>query len=253
MKKKILSFMFFVVFFVVVLALPYSVFAGELSLIKGKGVPVCEAHYKNLKELKFLKYMVCERDKYYPEQNGITRPKWKELDLRKNKELVKKIEKFFQTGDQLAKSVDFDDEKQFDKLIERWIKSEKFPASRILYVTEIDINNDHKVEKIVLYSQALCMESHWYARPLAILDKDKNQIDVEKTMPLLQNVGLANTDLKTKAIESIYRLYDVFFYENKTYFDKWNAYDLTLSVYNQSKDKTKEVCKYKYIEKPIKK
>jgi len=46
MKRKIVLFVLFVV-----LALPYAMFAGELVLIKGKGVPVCEAHYKNLKQL----------------------------------------------------------------------------------------------------------------------------------------------------------------------------------------------------------
>ena len=91
MKRKILLFILFVV-----LSLPHAVFADELFLIKGKGVPVCEAHYKNLKELNFVEHMVCERDKNYPEQNGITRPKWKELDLKENKELLKKIKKFLE-------------------------------------------------------------------------------------------------------------------------------------------------------------
>ncbi len=49
MKKKIILFMLFVI-----LVLPCTVSAGELVLIKGKGVPVREAHYKNLKQMNFF-------------------------------------------------------------------------------------------------------------------------------------------------------------------------------------------------------
>jgi len=98
MKRKIFLFILFVA-----LTFPYAVFAGELVLIKGKGVPVCEAHYKNLKKLNYVEDIVCYRDKNYPEQSGITRPKWEELDLRGNKELVEKIKKFLEEGDQFKK------------------------------------------------------------------------------------------------------------------------------------------------------
>jgi len=54
----------------VVFAFSNAIFAGELVLVKGKGIPVCEAHYKNLKSLT-LNEMVCQRDESFPEQKLI--------------------------------------------------------------------------------------------------------------------------------------------------------------------------------------
>lgn len=233
-----------ILFLLVLFFLSSVSFADELVLEKGKGVPVCEAHWKNLKTME-LYTMVCKRDTYYPQENNITRPTWEKLDLRENQELVKKIHKFLSYGNQFTEMKIMDDERQFEELMDKI-----YTKSHALYKTAVDIDNDGKAEKVLLYSDGFCMETHVYSRPLLVLDENKNQIDIERTIPLLQNVRLANADLKTKAIESIYRLYDVFFYKNTTYFDKWDAYDWTLSVYKQSKDKVKEVCRYKYIRKP---
>lgn len=235
MKRKILLFILFVV-----LSLPYAVFAGELYLIKGKGVPVCEAHYKNLKELNYLEHMVCERDKYYPQQNGITRPKWEELDLKENKELVKKIKKFFYHGDQFKKRKMYDDKDEYESYLN--------VISRIgdtMFFTMVDIDNNGKQEKVLLYNDARCMDTRVYSRVLLVLDEVNNQIDVKKTEPLLQNTTDPRTDIESK-VDSLYQMYDVFFYKDRTYFDKWDTDNWTLSVYIDSKGITKEVCNYKY-------
>jgi len=78
-----------------------------------------------------------------------------------------------------------------------------------------------------------------------VLDEVNNQIDVKKTEPLLQNTTDPRADIRSKA-DSLYQMYDVFFYKDQTYFDKWDIYNWTLSVYIDSKGKTKEVCNYKY-------
>lgn len=235
MKNKILVFILFVV-----LALPYAVFAGELLLIKGKGVPVCEAHYQNLKYLDFAEHMVCDRDRYYPEENGITRPKWEELDLKENKELVKKIEKFSYFGDQFEKIKMYDDKDEYESYLDEIIR-----IGDTMFFTIVDINNDGKLEKVILYNHGCCMETHAYSRVLQVLDEVNNRIDVKKTEPLLQNTTDPRADIRSKA-DGLYQMYDVFFYKDQTYFDKWNMRNWTLGVYIDSKGKTKEVCSYKY-------
>lgn len=161
MKRRIFLFILFVI-----LASPYAVFAGELLLIKGKGVPVCEEHYKNLKDLNYLEHMVCERDKYYPEQNGVTRPKWKELNLRENKELVKKIKKLFYYGDQFKKIKMYDDKDEYESYLEELVR-----IGDRMFLTMVDIDNDGKQEKAILYNDGRCMDTHAYWRALLVLDE----------------------------------------------------------------------------------
>ena len=247
MRKK-LMFLLFMVF-----ALPYAVFADELVLVKGKGVPVCEAHYKNLKSLT-LNAMVCQRDESYPEENGITRPKWEEMDLKENKELLKKIKKFFSIGEQFGAFKLIDDEKEFEKYFNNHIL--KYDSLR---KSTVDIGNNGKPEVVMLYRAPRCDVNRNreynipYSRMLFVLDKEKNLIDTKKTEPLLQNITAPGYDIKSKAQENLYRLYDVFFYKNETYFDKWFIYDWSLNVYKLSKDSAEEICKFKYKKNTLKK
>ncbi|MBI3399770.1 MAG: hypothetical protein HY026_11160 [Deltaproteobacteria bacterium] len=218
---------------------------AEYVLKKGQGVEVCEAHFKNLETLT-LNEMVCQRDESYPEANGITMPKWEELDLKENKELVKRIGKFFTFGDQFIKDEMLDSEGYFNSQTLKYNSLKK---------TTADIDNDGKPEIVMLYREPRCdVERNIaynipYSRSLFVLDEAKNQIDVKKTEPLLQNISKSGYDIKTKAIESIYRLYDVFFYKKDTYFDKWFIRDWTLTVYKLSNDRGSEVCRYKYEQK----
>jgi hypothetical protein len=236
MKKKILLLVL-----IVVLALPYAAFPGDLLLKKGNGVPVCEAHYKNLKELNFAQYMVCDRDKNYPEQDGITSPKWKELDLKENRELVKKIKKFLEGRDQFEKIKMYDDKDEYESYLEELLR-----FGDTMFFTMVDIDNDGKQDKLILYNDGRCMDTHVYSRALLVIDEVNNRIDVKKTEPLLQNTTDPRADLRSKAGESNYQMYDVFFYKDQTYFDKWNMRNWTLSVYIDSKGITKEVCNFKY-------
>jgi len=139
-----------------------------------------------------------------------------------------------------------DDEKQFKSLFDAI-----YSKSHSLCKSMVDIDNDGEAETVLLYTNGFCMETHVYSRPLLVLDDAKNLINVKKTAMLLDPLTKYD-NIKIKVLVH-YQLYDAFFYNNATYFDKWDADSLTLSVYNQSKDKAKEVCKYKYIEKPIKK
>ena len=243
-----------IILILVLFLLPALSWADEFVLVKGKGIPVCEAHLKNLKSLA-INEMVCWSGRY-PEANGITRPKWEQLDLRKNKELLRKIKKFFIYGDQFAKDKALDNEKGFEMLIEHCLGcarfrggqlqksdcSKEFPAQYALYITKADIDNDGTAEKILLFREQICMLSGAYSRPLLVLDEEKDLIDVKQTEPLLDPLK-KYTDIKVKTSLN-YKLYDVFFYKNKAYFDRWDVDDWTLTVYHLSKNRVKEVCKY---------
>jgi hypothetical protein len=137
----------------------------------------------------------------------------------------------------------YDDEKEYESYLNLILR-----IGDTMYFTSVDINNDGKPEKIILYNDARCMYTHVYSRALFVLDDANNQIDVEKTEPLLQN-GDTHADIKIK-VHVNYHVYDVFFYKNRTYFDIWNMnyWTSTLSVYILSEGKTKEVCNYKYKE-----
>ncbi|MBN2653561.1 MAG: hypothetical protein JXR79_00395 [Nitrospirae bacterium] len=251
MRKKIILILILVL-------MPIACFGDELVLIKGKGVPVCEAHYKNLKALT-LNEMVCKRDQAYPEANGITRPKWERLDLRENKDLLRKIFKFFIYGDQFVKDIRFDNNEEYELLIEHWLGcarfvsggklqrsecSKEFPDQYALYTTKTDIDNDGKAKTVMLYQDEICMYTRAYSRPLLVLNEAKNQINVKKTEPLLDPLE-KYADIKIKTSLN-YKLYDVFFYKNSSYFDKWDIYDLSLSVYKLIENKGNEICKYQY-------
>lgn len=241
--KKIIILMFIWLFVFSLSAFAAAIADDELVLVKGKGVPVCEAHLKNLKSLE-LNEMVCERDKSYPEANDITMPKWEEVDLRENKELVKRIHKFFAIGDQFGALKIIDDEKEFEEYFNRILKYNS------LKKTTVNIDNHDKPEIVMLYREPRCdVERNIaynipYSRPLFVLDEEKKLIDVQKTEPLLQNPFPRN--IEAKAVNSGYQLYDIFIYKNYRYFDKWNVYDWTLTVYKLSKSKVTEVCQYKY-------
>jgi len=69
-----------------------------------------------------------------------------------------------------------------------------------------DVDNDGKQEKIILYTDGRCMETHAYSRALLMLDEVNNQIDVKKTEPLLQNTTDPRADIRSKAVESNYQM-----------------------------------------------
>jgi hypothetical protein len=134
-----------------------------------------------------------------------------------------------------------DDDVRFESYVNNILKS------NYLSVSFFDIDNDNKEERICVYSEGRCMYSHVYARPLLILDKTRNLIDIKKTEPVMQNPFGNLYDIKGKAANHIYQLYDVFMYKNVKYFDKWNIVDWTLTVYYLSSGKVEEVCTYMYV------
>ncbi|MBU2591192.1 MAG: hypothetical protein KKC21_04140 [Nitrospinae bacterium] len=141
--------------FVCLFIFPTLTFADELILVKGKGVEVCEAYHKELQGMS-LQDMVCGKgtdfitvldvkiriplcceEEISNSTQDFKRPKWERLDLRENKELVKKIHKFYGVGDQFGKLRALDEDNGFEKLMD-----EMYTRMDALYKTSVDIDND---------------------------------------------------------------------------------------------------------------
>lgn len=204
---------------------PSLVFAGEYMLEKGKGVEVCEAYGKNLNSFPLHnKYtMACER-KVNPKFTKFKKPEWKELDIWKNREFLKKVERF----------LDFSDP---DKNLQEWEKHLKdrinVLGATTINTSQIDINNDGKKENVIKYSSGDCPGGNYYGVALLVLNDDENEIDIEKTKPLLQNPRHAKYRDLSEGWDGT--MYDIFIYKNKTYFDRWRYAEGSLDEKNYHK------------------
>ncbi len=78
-----------------------------------------------------------------------------------------------------------------------------------------------------------------------ILSLDKKSIDVAKTKLLLQNSFRSGSNLVGRWS---YNLYDVYFYKESVFFDKWDYDERTILYVFQTKGgMTRELCKFKYL------
>ena len=249
MKKKILIFS-------VMLSMTFSVLAiagnkddvnrnneTQYAFVKGKGIPVCEDYYKNL--VSFESYdIICER-KINPKFSDFTKPKWIKLNLAKNKELLQQIIKFRGYSSQFA-----DDKKIIERILK---KDQRFPfySTVKMYLSKIDINNDFKPDNIILFSAGSCEDMRMSEKFMVVLNEDKNMIDIEKTKQILINPPVFQAE-DSRIINIHFTFHDIFYYKNRTYFDRWAVSagipefnKDTLSVYKLSNNKAEEICRFK--------
>jgi hypothetical protein len=238
---------------VFIFLLPVYVLAGEYVLVKGEGMEVCEAYKNNLNSFNLHnKYvMACER-KLNPQFTDFQKPEWQKMDLRKNIELLKKIELFLGNWGVVTP----DNVKGWEEYIESRIKEEYISID----FCQIDINNDGKKKNVIKYNDGSCPQSH-YGAALLVLNDDRTEIDIQKTKPLLQNPRTLKNGPLSEGWDGT--MYDIFIYKKKAYFDRWrygdissdgktiiNTYDL-LRVFSTEPDKksnslTREICRYKF-------
>lgn len=135
MKKYFVTIVALIVFL-----LPVYVLAGEYVLVKAEGIEVCEAYKRNLNSFNVHNQyvMACER-KLNPQFTDFKKPEWRKMDLRKNIELLKKIELFL--GNYVVTS---DNVEGWEEYIESRIKEEYISID----LCQIDINNDGKKESV---------------------------------------------------------------------------------------------------------
>ena len=53
--------------------------------------------------------------------------------------------------------------------------------------SQIDIDNDGKMENVIKYSNGYCPGGNYFGSSLMVLNDDKSEVDTKKTKPLLQN------------------------------------------------------------------
>jgi len=247
MKKYFASILVFI------FLLPVYVLAGEYVLVKGEGTEVCEAYKTNLNSFNLHNEysMACVRD-VISKFTDFQKPEWQKMDLRKNIELLKKIELFLGNWG----TVTPDNVKGWEEYIESRIKEEYVSID----LCQIDINNDGKKENVIKYNDGSCPQGH-YGAALLVLNVDRTEIDMQKTRPLLQNPRTLKNGPLSEGWDG--SMYDIFIHKNKSYFDRWrygdilsdgktiiNTYDL-LRVFLTEPDKkrnsiTREICRYKF-------
>ena len=150
-----------------------------------------------------------------------------------------------------------DNEKGWEEYIQTRIEG----GYVVIALCQLDIFNDGKKENVIKYTEGDCPGHNHYGAPLLVLNKDKSDIDFEKSVPLLQNPRHAKYKILSEGWDGT--MYDIFIYKNKTYFDRWrydegsldekaiiNTYKL-LKVFITEPDKkgkssTREICRYRF-------
>lgn len=214
-------------------------YAGEYLLVKGIGIEVCRVYKKNLNSFEQTPYiypMRCERkiNSLYPD---LKKPKWEKLDSLKNVDLI-------------IDTVEFLDSELKPRNQKGYIDHIKYRIERgrvNLVIASVDINNDGKNERVLKLEDGSCeLEAGNWAVPILVLDNYKNKLDIKRTLPLLQNLHRSRKNI---AGSWSYAMYDVFYFKNHTYFDRWSdsINDRNkLKVYQYTGNTVKEVCRYKY-------
>jgi uncharacterized protein YecT (DUF1311 family) len=216
---------------------------------EGKGVQVCEIYRKNLEALGNPN-LACER-KVSPEYQGIIKlPEWRKLDLWENRNLWAQVEKMGigginRPGWMESKDTPMDDQRTIDNLAERY-HADIQRYNREVYklnVANMDVDNDGKSELVLREHSGLCGELvHYTGIALFVLNEKGNMVDLQKSRPLFQDSGSNrwSKEVQQKGIFGIGSMYDIFFYKDKTYFDRWTWTGVW--VYQISNGKTEAIC-----------
>jgi len=165
----------------------------------------------------------------------------KKLDIEKNKELVKRINKYLNYGDQF-KNVDWLDN---NITFNRFVTDVLIKTDSISYLS-IDLDNDGKTDNVVKYEEGIC-QSRVYSKILMLLNENREEIDEARTQRLFSK--LERSGFPGYLTNRHYKVYDIFFYKNEVYIDIWDGRISELTVYSIVKNKLCEICEYKFINK----
>lgn len=220
-------------------AVPAKANPLKLVVIKGEGVELCEICLKNLRRIP--DDPACDRT--YDMRLGLQEPEWETLDFAKNRSLVSKVINLLDDGTELPSQ-----DEHARKASEDFIDSLAERDDTRLQSTQVDIDNDGKVDQVLRLNIHTCHETRLYARPLVVLNEKGTSVDPLKTDLVSQN-RFRHPELKGTGFsvgKYHYQIYGIFRYQSKTYFDKWDADQEQFSVYATSAGKTQELCKFKF-------
>lgn len=224
---------------------------GVFTMLEGQGVEVCEACLKALEGLP-SDLTGCERN--YDSALGFeVGPFWEAINPKKNLVLLKKVMLLIQPPTQGIPGSIFDG-RNFD----REIKGQMEHGGIELFLAKIDIDNDGRPEPVLRFRKGACIGHgealHVQYQPLVVLQADRLSIDRRKTDLVMQNPRKR----KEVPFGSVWeRIYDVFQYKEKVYFDKWEWDDYNSAVENfiifqAVSNKVTPLCKYRYERFPSK-
>lgn len=221
--------------------------AGGYEIVYGRGQELCEVCLKNLQEM--TEHPACERT--YDAELGLAAQEWKPFDVSKHLGAMKQVMKFLGTGNEFAKDDYVMGEEQYEMYVRRIVGDGLQQVSLAL----VDIDNDGRLDNVLRWAGGPCNRrgqggSGAYAAPIVVLKKDLNGIDRVKTDLVMQNPG---REVRMPG-DTNYKMYSVFTYKGKTYFDRWNDtlihgenQRFTLTVYESQGGKTKKRCQLKEV------
>jgi len=220
------------------------------KLIKGKSVEVCEIYKKNLEALGNPN-LACER-KVSPEYEGLIKlPEWRKLDLWENRNLWSQVEKMARSGVNMpgrmqSKDTTWDDQREIDKLAKSYQEHTEQYHEEVykLFVANMDVDNDGKIDSVLREHSGLCGEHRTYKSiALFVLDEKGGSVDLQKSRPLFQDSWYSPwaKKLEQSGTFSNGSMHDVFFYKEKTYFDRWAWTGIW--IYKISNGKTEAICR----------
>lgn len=219
------------------------------ELIKGKEVEVCEIYGKNLEALGNSN-LACER-KISREYEGLIKlPDWRKLDLWENRNLWAQVEKMANGGVNLpgrmeSKSTAWDKQIEIDTLANQYQKHTEQYHEEVyeLYLASMDVDNDGEIESVLREHSGLCGEdSHHKSIALFVLDNKGGFVNLQKSRPLFQDSGSNRwaKEVQQKGDFGNGSMYDIFFYKDKVYFDRWTWTGIW--IYKISNGETEAIC-----------
>lgn len=221
------------------------------TLGEGKGVDVCEIYKKNLEALGNPN-LACER-RVSSEYVGIIKlPDWRKLDLWENRNLWAQVEAVAAVGANseypLETKNDAETQREVDRLAKRYQEhAEQYHEETYqISLAEMDVDNDGRKETVLREVSGLCgQHAHFKFIALFVLDKKGNSVDVPKSRPLYQDSESNPWDTEIQESGTIGNgsMYDMFFFKDKTYFDRWTWTGIW--IYRISNGQAEAVCHLK--------
>ncbi len=254
MKNISHSFFIFMVAAVGSVAFTHPAHAGNYELIKGKGVEVCEAYGKNLDSSEPTTPMICER-MINPELKAFKKPEWRNLGEEQTFSLVIEDNNLTLRSTGSSKT-----EAQKEGFAE-WVREQIKDRFLVMQTAQLDIDNDGVPETVLKERSGDCPMHQASSVSFSVLAKDGQHYDLEKSRYINDGFSRVVAALKKDVKPENARLagmrdkefvggniYDVFLYQDKTYFDMWvtGVDSGRLHVFLRKNGHTKNICTYRF-------